>query len=122
QVLLDPIEPAVDRSVHARSARLAEHGVQLVDVSVRLHARVGFAHTRAVEQRRLAPVARARVQCHGLDYTGTVFADALVCFPPNRASPEAGAAASARRAPPFSREVARLVSRPWTLAALARDD
>jgi len=50
QVLLDAIEPAVDRRVQARRASLAQHRVQLVDVAVGVHPGIGLADTRPVEQ------------------------------------------------------------------------
>ena len=49
----------------ARRAREAEPGVQLVDLAVRVDARVVLRDARAVEERRLAGVAGARVDFHG---------------------------------------------------------
>ena len=69
QVALQAIEPGVQRRVHAGGPRLPQHGVELVDVAVRVHARIGLADARAVKQRRLAGVAGSRVDLHVSDYT-----------------------------------------------------
>ena len=54
EVVLQALEPAVEGGVHAGRARLPDHRVELVDVAVRVHPRVGLADARAVEQRGLA--------------------------------------------------------------------
>lgn len=43
--------------------------VQLVDVAVGGHARVGFRHAGAAEKRRVAAVAGTRINLHGRQYT-----------------------------------------------------
>ena len=57
-------ELGVEVGVERRRADEAEPGVQLVDLAVRVDARVGLADARAVEERRLAGVAGARVDFH----------------------------------------------------------
>ena len=41
-----------------------EAGVQLVDVTVRRHARIGLVHARAAEQAGFACIAGARIDLH----------------------------------------------------------
>ena len=64
EIALDPIELVVDVPRQAGRARLAQQRVQLVDVAVGVDARIGLADARAVEERRLAAVARSRVDFH----------------------------------------------------------
>jgi A/G-specific adenine glycosylase len=65
EVFLESNEVAGDFVVGARRARQAQAGVQLVDVSVRPHAGLALADSCAVEERRVAGVARACVNLHG---------------------------------------------------------
>src|SRR5262249_7471714 len=47
----------------------ADHGVELIDLAVGSHARVGLPHTRPSEQTRVSSIARARVNFHAAQYT-----------------------------------------------------
>ena len=51
--------------VGAGRTRQTQAGVQLVDVPVRFDARLAFADPRAVEERRVARIARTSVNLHG---------------------------------------------------------
>ncbi len=64
EIGLDPGDHLRDRRVADRRERPAEHGVQLVDLAVGVHARVGFRHARVVEERCLAGVAGLCVDLH----------------------------------------------------------
>ena len=70
QVFLQLLEQLGDIAGElALRAHGAQTGVQLVDIAIRRHARIGFRHARAAEQRRAAGVAGARVNLHGRQYT-----------------------------------------------------
>ena len=72
QVALDADELGVEVGVDLRGAGEAEPRVQLVDLAVGVDARIALGDPRAVEERRLAGVARARVDFHDRswpDYT-----------------------------------------------------
>ena len=53
----------------ALRAHGAQAGVQLVDVAIGGHARIGLRDAGSAEQRRAAGVAGARVNLHGRQYT-----------------------------------------------------
>ena len=65
QVALETHELGVDFGVGARRAGQTEEGVRLVDLAVRVDPRLALPDARAVEERRVAGVARARVDFHG---------------------------------------------------------
>src|SRR5512138_2707675 len=69
EVALDLLEPGRDLRVRCARARQTDPRAQLVDIAVGRHARVRLRHTRAVEQARLACVARLRVNFHWPNYT-----------------------------------------------------
>ena len=70
QVLLQTLEHSSDvPRQFALCADGPEACVQLVDVAVCRHARIGFRHARAAEERRAAGIARARINLHGRQYT-----------------------------------------------------
>ena len=62
------ISPRCPREL-AFGADSAEAGVQLIDVAVGGHARVGLRHACPAEQRSAAGVAGTRVNLHGRQYT-----------------------------------------------------
>src|SRR5262249_34952336 len=64
QIALKLDDVGVEVRVDASRTHQAEPGVQLVDLAVRIHARVAFLDARAVEQRGLAGIARPRVEFH----------------------------------------------------------
>ena len=65
QVLLETHELGIDFGVGARRAGQAQEGVRLVDLAVRVNARLTLPDARAVEERSVAGIARARVDFHG---------------------------------------------------------
>jgi A/G-specific adenine glycosylase len=64
QVALDVDERFVEVRVESCGADEPEPGIQLVDLAVRVHTRIVLAHARAAEKRRVAAVARSRVDFH----------------------------------------------------------
>ena len=69
QIALQVVQPGVQRRDHTGGPGLPQHGVELVDVTIRVHARIGLAHPRTVKERRLSSVAGSRVDLHASDYT-----------------------------------------------------
>jgi A/G-specific adenine glycosylase len=69
QVTLDATELLIELGVVERRPRETEPGVQLVDLAVRVDAGVILSDPGAVEERRLASIAGARVDFHWPDYT-----------------------------------------------------
>ena len=116
QVALNANERLVEIGIEAGGARQAEPGVQLVDLAVGVDAGVGLADARAVEQRRLAGVAGARVDFHG---RREIIRDAPET-PPSR-QPPARIACRRRRPPALPAAAAHLVPAPRPRPAVAED-
>ena len=64
QVALDGDEHLDELAIESRGRRDTNGGVQLVDVAVSGNARIGFRHTRPVEQARFAGIACFCVNLH----------------------------------------------------------
>jgi A/G-specific adenine glycosylase len=69
QVALDATELLIELAVAERRPRETDPGVQLVDLAVRVDPGVILSDPRAVEERRLAGIASARVDFHRSNYT-----------------------------------------------------
>ena len=64
QIALNVHELRIEIGIDAAGAHQPEPGVQLVDLAVRVDARIGLADATVVEERGLAGVAGARVDLH----------------------------------------------------------
>jgi hypothetical protein len=64
QITLDMDERVVEIRAETFSTNQSEPGIQLVDVAVRFHARIGFADAGVVEQSGLTGIAGARIDFH----------------------------------------------------------
>src|SRR5439155_24820299 len=93
-----------------RGAGESEPGVQLVDVPVRVDARIVFPDARLVEQGGLTLVAGSRVDFHGV-YDATI----------DDSNETRAADSRATRPPPLPRAAVGLVRAPRTRSAVAQD-
>jgi hypothetical protein len=64
KVALQPLEHGGQRWIDRTGANEAQPGIELVDVAVGGHTRIGFRDTRPAEQRRIAAVASPGVDFH----------------------------------------------------------
>ena len=64
QLLLDLLDLDRQIGINARRADRTEVRVQLVDLAVRVHTRIGLRHARVVEERRVTRVAGLCVDPH----------------------------------------------------------
>src|SRR5690606_39307192 len=83
EIALDPGQPAVEAGVHADRPHDTQERVQLVHVPDGVDARIRLADARAVVERRIAGIARPRVECHFGDYTGRIRTDLMASSPPS---------------------------------------